>query len=394
MHLTELFLFYYDRLVSKKLLLLGAILVLLVAIPLTVFLAQKQQETRSRAAASTTLSFTPTSSQGTPIQKQVGQKVSLDVMMDPGTNWVSIVKLQINYDKEKLATSSADTTCESSLCPNLAAFPSVFNEPTYTPGNISVILSIGADTTKVSQAATKVATITFEAINSTTTPTQVSFGNTTKVFSFNEADPESESGESVLSSTSNAFIAIAAGPILTPTPTPVAGTNQPPVCSALNVDRTPSGTAPFSITFTANGTDSDGTINKVTFDFGDGPVKDVTEGGKIGTKAVSAQIAHTYNNSGTFEALAILTDDKGGISASSATCTQTITVTPSVGGEVGATQSATPTPLPTSMPTSTPTPTPIQQLPIEEPGPSNTIIGVGIVGAILSIVGAILFFAL
>lgn len=399
--MTEVFFFYYHRFVSKKLLILGAVVILLIAIPLTVYLAQQQQDIRQRAAASTTLSFAPTSSQSTPIQKKVGDATKLDVMMDPETNWVSIVKLQISYDPSKLATSSANTTCQDSLCPNLAAFPAVLDKPVYTPGNISVTLSIGADTTKIAQTITKIATVTFETVNSTTTPTQVSFGNATKVFSSNEIDLESQSGESVLSATSNAFIAIAAGPTPTPTPTPIAGTNQPPVCTALKVDRTPSGATPFSITFTADGRDSDGTISRASFDFGDGPVQDTTQGGGIGTNTVSTQLAHTYNNAGTFKALAILTDDKGGISTSSAACTQTITVTPSVGagglGSGSGTSSATPTPLPTATPTETPTPTPTliqEQLPVAEPGPSNTIIGVGIVGAILSIVGALLFFAL
>jgi len=401
--LTELFLFHYDRLVGKKLLLLGAVLILLVAIPLTVYLAQKQQETRSRATKATTLSFLPVSSQSTPIQKQVGQTTSLDVMMDQGTNTVSVVDLHIVYDPTKLATSSSSTTCKESICNNPNAFPTVLNEARFTPGNIYITLgripkssNQSVDITNTYQQTAKIATITFEAIASTTTPVQISFGNATRVLS--SADRADAASENVLSSTSNAFIAIAAGPSPTPTPTPVAGNNQPPVCNALNVDRTLSGPAPFPITFTANGTDSDGIINKVTFDFGDGPVQNVTEGGQIGTKSVSAQIAHTYNNSGTFKALAILTDDKGGISTSSAICSQTITVTPSVGSGGGSSSgSATPTPLPlpTSTPTSTPIPTPIQQqLPIANPGPSNTIVGAGIVGAVLSIVGAILFFAL
>src|SRR5207249_2993580 len=87
----------------------------------------------------------------------------------------------------------------------------------------------------------------------------------------------------------------------TRSPTGTGGGNQPPVCNNLASDRETTGTALFSITDTANGTDSDGTISKVTFNFGDGQVNDVTQAGSIGSNSVNVQIAHTYNTDGSYQ---------------------------------------------------------------------------------------------
>ena len=91
----------------KKILLIGFIVVLLIAIPVTVFLVQQQQKTKSSAVAATTISILPASQ--APIQ--VGDDVNLNIQVNPATaatsNLVSYVTFTITYDSTKLATDGA-----------------------------------------------------------------------------------------------------------------------------------------------------------------------------------------------------------------------------------------------------------------------------------------------
>lgn len=368
---------------QKKFLLFGFILVLLTVIPITVFYLQQQQDVRSRATPATTLSFSPTSSSSSPIAKSVGQVFDLDVTMTPDSNQVIATKLAINYDKSKLATEGAG------LVVNATAFSSILEGPTYTDGTIIVTMTVGVDITKAIRTQTKVATITFKAKDQTgATPTQVTFSDQTNVTS--TSDPEAN----VLSSKNPAFIAIGTGPMGTPAPT---GISKPPVCDTLNLDRVPTGVAPFSVAFTVNGSDPDGTVSKVTIDFGDGPAQEITQGSGIGTKSVQAQVSHTYSSPGTFTAKATLTDDTGVVSTGT-TCTKTVTVTqaattPGVGTGIG-TGSATPITVPTTVPTAIPSPTPIAQVTIPPPGPGDTLLGIGALGILITVIGGVLLFAL
>ena len=373
---------------GKKLLLFGFIAVLLVVIPLTVYLVQQQQKTKSGAAPSTTLGFNPASK-----SVAVNDTVNLDVMMNPGTNQVSFVKLIINYDATKLATSAAGAAIcpqkpNDALCPNVIAFPSVLQGPIYGPGTISVTLSIGGSPQNIVQTATKIATLSFTALTPTDPgTTQVTIDSQQgQVLSIASTD---QFNENVLSSVSPATITITgavATPSPTPTPTPVP-TLEPtptptpvptatpnanaPICDSLTLSGAATGTAPYSLTFTATGTSSASTISKVTFNFGDSAIQDVPQSG--GPSSVSVQASHTYNSGGTFVASSTLTDALGNVSTST-TCTQTITV--SAAATATAIAQATPTP---SLP-----PT----------GPDGKILAIGTIGTILSVIGALLFFAL
>lgn len=371
---------------SKKFILFGLIFVLLAAIPVTIWLVGQQTRPATQAIKATKLFFSPETTSTT-----VGETFDLAVTVDPGVNQISFVKLAVNYDSTKLATSGAG------FSPNTSALPGILEGPIYTPGKISITLTVKADPTSVIQTQTQVGTITFEALEETgATPAQITFDtldNQTQVLSIASADLPSEN---VLSSTSPASVIIGASTVSptasptpttaatttptptttgtpTPTPTPGAGgTNQAPACTALNVDRATTGDAPFAITFTAVGSDTDGTISKATFNFGDGPVEDVTQSGGIGTNTVSVQTSHTYTTAGTYTATAVLTDNSSNVS-SATTCTQTITVTS----------------------TATPTPTPFIPAPTIEPsGPGDIILGIGTIGVILVILGAFTLLAL
>ncbi|MCL5438684.1 MAG: PKD domain-containing protein [Patescibacteria group bacterium] len=365
---------------GKKILLLGFILVLLGAIPVTLYLLQRQQEIRSSAAPLTVVSFKPDSTLASPIQKNVGDKADMDIMMDPGKNIITVVKLYIKYDPKKLAV------IQNGFVPN-SAVVTALEGPTYNSGSVYALLSVivsssqGADPTKVIQSATKLGTISFNAIEATDAPTEISYTPQTQARSSAAGDPYTENS---IKNTIPAYIKIG-GVVPTPTIQPSitatpSATNQSPVCTSFALDREASGTAPLSITFTASGNDPDSTINKATFNFGDGPVQDVTQAGGIGTNNVSVQIAHTFNNSGTFNTSAVLTDDKGAVS-DIATCSKTITI--SGGSATGG----------TTRPAATATPTTVVTTP-QAPGPGDIILGAGAFGIAATIIGALVFLAL
>ena len=365
---------------------LGFIIVILVAIPFTVYIAQKRQQTTTKAAASTTLSFDPTSA-----TVKVGDTVLLNIILDPGTgvsaNQVSFIKLSINYDASKF------TTVAGSLTPNPDSsneLKVIINDPTYTSGKATISLSIGADPTKAIVTKTKIATLQLKATN-TVAPVSpnVTFdpAPNTQILSVGNSDQTNENV--LMSSTVPATVTVTDAvviPTSTPSPVPTipvstvapAPTGTPPACVSMSVDRATTGTAPYSLTFTVAGNDN-GTINKASFTFGDGSIQDITTGGGIGTNTVNTQISHTYSNSGIYTAYATLTDNNNNLSAQQANCTQTITVN---SGSV------------VSVPTVTAIPTQIivrpTQVILPPTGPGDNILNIGVIGAMFTIIGGAL----
>jgi len=373
----------------KKILLIGFIVVLLIAIPVTVFLVQQQQKTKSGAIAATTISILPASQ--APIH--VGDSVDLDVQVNPATatttNLVSFVKFTIMYDNTKLATDGAG------FVPNTATgLPTLLTGPTYGVGTISIGLSAGGDANKVIQTVTTLGTMTFKAIATTdAAPTQITFGNDTQVLSLGSTD---QFNENVLASANPAVLTIIAGTNVTPTETPtptLTPTGIPtgpqtilPICTSLTADTT-SGAVPLNTNLTVTGSSSNSTISKITFNFGDGQSQDITESGGIGTNSVSVLQSHSYDTAGTFHATATLTDAENAVS-NSTNCSITITA----GG--GSTGGGGNVPV-VAAPTATPTPAQViaQVSPLPPSGPAD-IIKIGSLGAVIMLIGAVLLFAL
>lgn len=381
---------------GKKLIVLGIIVVLLAAIPLVFWQVSQQQQTQSSAAPATILSFQPAV-----VTTTVGQKFDVDIYLDPGTNNVLSTNFTVTYDPTKLATTGAGFTPITHPDAATPGFPGTVEGPTYTANGIFINFSVGTNATKAIATKTKIATVSFMAKAATSTSTPISFSEpyASSIVGLDAGEDNVISSANPATVTINAA-AIAATPTATPSatlaPTATPGPTtaaQAPVCTGLSVDRATTGPAPLSITFSAVGNHPGGTISKATFNFGDTQVQDVTQAGGIGTNSVNAQIAHTYNNPGTYTATAILTDSKG-VTSTVGTCTQTITVTKAAAATGGTTTAPTivaAAPTATPLPTSTPVPT---RAPIEKPGPGNTLIGVGAVGAMLSIIGAVIFFIL
>ncbi len=385
---------------NKKVLLLGFIVVILVAVPLTIFLIGKQTNNRSKAAASTNLSFSTLSG---PVG--IGSTFSLNVLLDPGQNQVSFVKLIISYDNSKITPTS------QGIVPNTSVFPVTLEGPTYnqctgTACTESITMSIGTEVTKAIQGAgspVTIANLNFNAIAATdpTTGTPIGVANGTQVLSLASTDQPSENVLSaapapvnvIITTTLNGTPTGAVTPTNTPTPTnapsvtPGGGgggggttptpTAQNPICTSLTADNTSTASAPLTVNFTANGTDpnTNGSISKVTFNFGDGSVQDITSAGGIGTATVNAQVSHTYQSNGLYSATATLYDSSGSTSNPS-TCTQTISV-----------GSVTPTPTNGVYATPTPTPTIPVNRPLPPTGPGDILVNIGIIGAVITAIG-------
>lgn len=378
--------FLYDLIMSipsgKKILLLGFVIVLLIAIPLAIYLISQQQKSASTAIPATNLSFTPSSS-----TVEVGVSSTFDINIDPGTNSVSFVKLLISYDATKLATDGAG------FVPNAGVFSSVIQGPNYGPGTISVTLSIGANAPPVTTPS-KLGSLTLKSIAPTeTASTQIAFGNQTQVLSIGSTD---QFNENVLSTTTPATLTI--NGTVTPTPTPTlteplptptttaatesaststdtslvsqASAAEAPTCLSFTADRELTGNPPFNVNFTMVGTSS-ANILKATFNFGDGQIKELTQADGIGPTSLNALTSHIYNTSGTFSAFGTITDVNGAISQVG-TCTLIFTINPS------GTDSAQVTPVLSPLPAS---------------GPTNLVF-IGIIGLFIVLIGAALLFAL
>ncbi len=190
---------------------LGLVALLVISIPVTLALLRQNQENRSKASSSTKLSFVPETTQTTPLQKATGDTVDLDVMVDPGQNLVTFVRLQVQYDATKLQLQSTPFT------QNTTDFPVTLEGPVLSTGKFAQSLSVGSDPTKAVRAVSKIGTLHFTAIGGTgATPTTVTFTNISQALSAGTSD---QAAENVLSTTIPAYVSID-GDSITPTGSP------------------------------------------------------------------------------------------------------------------------------------------------------------------------------
>lgn len=207
---------------------LGFIMVILVAIPFSVYVAQQRQQTKSKASASTTLSFEPAST-----TVKTGDNVILNIMLDPGTgtsaNQVSFVKLSINFDAAKFAILSGNPSLSLKPADSPNTLTTIIEDPKYESGKATISLSIGADPTKAVVTKTKIAILQLKATDITVpTNPNITFDSApnTQVLSIASGD---QTSENVLSTTIPATVTITSAitstaPTSTPTPTPTTVT--------------------------------------------------------------------------------------------------------------------------------------------------------------------------
>ena len=195
---------------SRTMVILSLILILLV-IPLTIIVSKKPQENRTQATASSTLSFLPASTSSNPIISSIGATIPLDIHLDPGTNLVSLVKLDITYDPTKFSASP------SSLIANSSAFPVILDAPVVANGHITATFTIGSDPTRAIQAPVTVGTLTLTVLGSVAS-SNVAFASGTQISSLGLQD---QASENVLASSLPAVIDVPPLPSNTPTPSTI-----------------------------------------------------------------------------------------------------------------------------------------------------------------------------
>jgi len=116
------------------------------------------------------------------------------VLLTPGTNKISAVKLVIAYNPQQFQRG------DPGIIPNTNAFPQVFEGPLYdqcfsTICTMSISLAIGSDVMKAvqGQSAVPIATVNLKALQATdTNGAIVSFGNGSTVLSIAAGDEPSE----------------------------------------------------------------------------------------------------------------------------------------------------------------------------------------------------------
>lgn len=387
------------KLLKNKYFILGNLFLILLAIPLTLFFVNRQQQTQSKAEATTVISMLPPSK-----TVNVGDEVPLEIQVDPGNNVVSIVTMRITYDPSKLefveikpeqmTINGQSATFSLSKQPDIASSSGI--------GTIDIALNGGPNSVgHIRDQAATIATVKFKALAETpATPVDFTPGkNMTEVFSSSNAinPPADLADENVLQSAKGAVITIlASGLTPTPTetgtitPTPTGTSNSKALCTNLSSTDT-TGTAPLSVTLSANGNDTDGTITKATFNFGDGQTDDITD--NMDTQSVVTQVDHTFESAGTYNVNVNFTDDQGLVGNP---CSLTISVT-----NEGETTSPTPVDTTTVTTTDTSTvetatPSQIQNTASPTLAPTGGVVQtIGILGGIiLSIIGGIFLLTL
>lgn len=197
---------------KKRLLAIGITILFALSLPVALYLSQQEQDDRSKAASATSLYYSPTTSPSSPARHTIGNVFSVDVMINPGTNKVSTVRYEINYDASKLQLDGS-----SAVTLNTIAFPTNIEGPIISTGRIAGTVSIGSNYNLAITTPTKVATIRFKAIQSTNnTPTTVSYTSRTQVLSVGETE---QASENVLSSTQSFYVILENPPTPTPSPT-------------------------------------------------------------------------------------------------------------------------------------------------------------------------------
>lgn len=229
---------------SKKTVILVTCLILLIVLPLLLSVSQKKQETRSGAHPATTLVFSPAN-----VTLQRNQTTTVDIYLDPGTNWVTFARLVITYDATKMEPSGNKLVIDTTN-----GFPAVESPPAYTAGRITTTLSIGGSTERLIRTRKKIASLTMHVLPTATCPSgtscrvNVTFDATqSKLYSINPSDSRNQN---VLSAITPLTVTIQTVP---PSITPIPSATRTPTPSPTRTP-TPSPTTPPSPTAGANTT--------------------------------------------------------------------------------------------------------------------------------------------
>jgi hypothetical protein len=189
------------NIIRHKYLGVSATVAMLLLLPIIVVATQRPTVTTGIAEGTSIVSFSPLTSAESPIEVRAGDSFFINVLLDPEDNIISLVKLDVSYDPEKL---KFDNTNPVNINENI--FPDILDGPNYGTDSMEVTLSVGSDLSNALSTRTRVVTLNFTALESITdTETLIRFGTE------NMASPveiNDLSGENVLSTTSPAHIKI------------------------------------------------------------------------------------------------------------------------------------------------------------------------------------------
>lgn len=184
----------------KKLIQLVMGILLLVALPITIFVAGQRQEIRKKAAPATTMAVAPAS-----LSKKAGDVFTMEITIDTGENQVVAAELHITFDQTKL---EAQTITNGSLFPNILA------SGTVEPGGASITVG-AADAKQPVRGTGTIATVKFLAKEKTDSPSSIKLGSNSFVGGLGEG------ATNVLAGTTPASVTITKDVVQhTPTPTP------------------------------------------------------------------------------------------------------------------------------------------------------------------------------
>jgi len=179
----------------------SATVAMLLLLPIIVIATQRPQNLSGIAEGATTIIFSPTSIEDVPLEKKLNEEFFLNVLIDPGSNVLSKVKLDINYDPRFLKLSN-----QKPILINESIFTEVVEGPYYSEGRIQITLSVGDELTNALKNKTRAVTLNFiPTTNTSTISTVVSFGPETSASTVEVNDLEKEN---VVSTTAPAYINI------------------------------------------------------------------------------------------------------------------------------------------------------------------------------------------
>lgn len=188
----------------KKILLIVAFLLILIAIPVTAFLVRQRQELRERAAPATIAYFEPTGTSTSPINVAVGDTFTLNVVADTASNSITASELTVNFNTQYLEALNIQSG-------DLLPFVFVSGEVDNQTGAASITVG----TTQMPggiQGTGNIAVITFRALAETSTPTTIQINSSTQIVAVGEGNVN------VLTGTEPAYVMVTAGGSPSPTP--------------------------------------------------------------------------------------------------------------------------------------------------------------------------------
>lgn len=198
----------------KKVLLIVAFLLILIAIPLTVFLAKQSQDIRQRATASSSLYIEPAT-----IIAQPNEQFEVEVKMETAQNQVAAAEIHLSFSAlylEAVTIQAGDF------------LPSVLQSGTVNTGTASITVGAPIGSSSIGVNGTGVvARITFKALAETDGSTPIQFNTLSTQISAID-----DQGTNVLAGTSGTQVTIGTGTGVLPSTSPQASPLASPLASA------------------------------------------------------------------------------------------------------------------------------------------------------------------